>query len=79
MTTRIAIDFDDENVVVHVTDDTGRDQTATTRRYPHPESAAYVKFVDALDALMYDHDDARICEHVSPFCGPGHCKDKDAR
>ena len=73
MATTITIDYDDSFVTVHVTDSTGRDQTATTRRYPHAESAQYVKFVDALDVLMYTHDNTRVCGHIAPACGRGHC------
>lgn len=73
MATTIVISMDDTHVKVHVTDSTGRDQTATVKRYPDPESKAYVRFVDALDSFMYDHDDKRICAHSHPFCGPGEC------
>ncbi len=72
MATTITIDYDDDTVTVHVTDSTGRDQTATTRRYPDPQSAAYVRMVDALDVLMYEHDNARVCDHISPRCGTDH-------
>lgn len=53
MTTRITIDYDETTVTVHVTDDTGRDQTKTMQRYPHPDSQQYVKWVDLLDMMMH--------------------------
>ena len=52
MATRIEITTGETTVTVHVTDDGGRDQTRVVKRYPHPESASYVKFVDALDMFM---------------------------
>ena len=73
MATTIVINHDDNVVSVHVTDSTGRDQTATVKRYPSPESKGYVRFVDALDSFMYEHDDERVCSHNDPACGPGEC------
>ena len=73
MATTIVITHDDDVVSVHVTDSTGRDQTATVKRYPAPESKGYVRFVDALDSFLYDHDDERVCDHSHPACGPGAC------
>lgn len=53
MTTRIEIDHNDTAVIVRVTDDNGRDQTATMPRYPHRGSDMYTAFADALDVMMY--------------------------
>jgi hypothetical protein len=52
MTTRVEITHNAEETTVHVTDDTGRDETRTVPNYPHPDTATYVKFVDALDRFM---------------------------
>jgi hypothetical protein len=84
MATSITITYDDKTVTVHVTDSTGRDQTASSPRYGTPGHNAgtdqYVRFVDALDVYVYENDDARICDHVAPRCGaptrgngPGYC------
>jgi hypothetical protein len=89
MATSITITYDDKTVSVHVTDSTGRDQTASSPRYGTPEHNAgtdqYVRFVDALDVYVYENDDARVCDHVSPRCGaptrgggPGYCGEKAA-
>ena len=73
MATTISITYDDATVSVHVTDSTGRDQTASSPRYGTPEhnaaTDAYVRFVDALDSYIYENDDARVCDHVGPHCG----------
>lgn len=53
MTTRIEIDQNDTEVIVRVTDDNGRDQTATMPCYPHRGSDMYTEFADALDVMMY--------------------------
>jgi hypothetical protein len=63
MTTRITIDFDETTVTVHVTDDLGRAETRKMRRYPHPESHQYVKFVDGLDMMM-DHPNTQRDQKV---------------
>lgn len=39
-------------VVVHVTDATGRDETASFPRYPDHRGERYYRMVDALDAMM---------------------------
>jgi len=77
LATSITITYDDKTVTVHVTDTTGRDQTASSPRYGTPEendgTAQYVRFVDALDVYMYQNDDIRVCDHASPRCGGSHC------
>lgn len=60
MATRVVIDTNkrEGSVKVTVTDDTGRNDVRTFPRYPHPASAPYVRFVDALDmAMAQDEDD----------------------
>jgi hypothetical protein len=52
MATRVEILHDAEETTVHVTDDSGRDETRTVPNYPDPDSESYVKFVDALDRFM---------------------------
>ena len=52
MTTKITIEPGATEIVVHVTDDTGRDETKVMPRYPRPGSERYVKFVDTLDMMM---------------------------
>jgi hypothetical protein len=52
MATRIEITNGNTTTTVRVTDDGGRDQTRVVKRYPDPESASYIRFVDALDAFM---------------------------
>ena len=56
MATRIEMTYDATTVTVHVTDDTGRDQTRTVKRYPDPESEGYVKLVDRLDMFKAGYD-----------------------
>jgi hypothetical protein len=53
MATRITIELEDKAVKIHVTDDTGRDDTARVPRYPAVGSEDYVTMVDKLDVLMY--------------------------
>lgn len=66
MTTRITIDSTDTDVTVHVTDDTGRFQTATMPRYPDIGADMYVKFVDRLDIMMYTWENRRGNEKGQP-------------
>lgn len=79
MATSITITYDDKAVSVHVTDSTGRDQTATVPRYGTPDAQdnagteAYVQFVNKLDVFMYGWESSRVCNHVHPRCGGSHC------
>lgn len=57
MTTRITIDSDADSVTVHVTDDTGRDDTRTMPRYPKAGSETYLAWVDTLDRMMAGYDE----------------------
>jgi hypothetical protein len=81
MATRIVITYDDTHTYVHVTDDTGRNERATARRYPHPDSARYVKFVDALDVFMAVDNDKKACHHeecLTPWNDTECLKDKES-
>jgi hypothetical protein len=73
----ITIDYDDTHTRVRVVEDSGRDQTATAKRYPDPESTDYCRFINALDSFMYEFDDRRVCKHISPACGPDGCGEED--
>lgn len=53
MATHITIELEDKAVKIHVTDDTGRDDTARVPRYPAEGSEDYVTMVDRLDLLMH--------------------------
>lgn len=52
MTMYIRVDSDPDTVTVHVIDGTGRDDEIILPRYPHPDSALYVQWVDILDMMM---------------------------
>jgi len=68
VTIRVSIDYDGIQVDVHLTETvTGRDQRATIPRYLPTGSEMYVRFINALDVMMYTWDNARGEQRGEPI------------
>jgi hypothetical protein len=73
MTTRITIDSDETTTTFHVTDDGGRDQTATMPRYPRLGSEQHCEIINKLDVLMWQWENRRGERQGSPVMPDEYC------